>query len=978
MNFMGLGFSFGTKNEGKAVAAFEKLGAGLQQVTGFMKGITEAGGGLANMVGTQLGREFEALSATFSTMKGIGSAAFSVVGIGVASVALGVTGLVYAFKGLGGAFKSVLNLGPSIVSAIGAPLKSAAAQLDLLTKGGMNLTSSLEGQAVSTGQTLRQLGANMGYTGKELDSFIAKATETSISLAIGADTAGKALRAWDESQSEMRALGFKSAAGLARFSEAFGINADLLRNNTLAMRKQLGFSDKAMSNVVGSMVALGQQTGDVAGALGELNQMQGFLARNAALMGDSMPEKQMVDFATSITAAGRAFFATGEDSDKAREFANSLGETMLKSRENIANMFAGTEGDIDSFAKELGVATGDISKAFGLIKEGPSGFITGMTEMYRSAKKNSTNTAEAMNFLRGRLSSVLGEDMTANLMSLFAKMDAKTLKSMSIVRGATADLDNLGKEAHDTGRTMADSLDFAQERMFDSFRKLGKPQAREWLTRVQGGMKDMRAQFAEMGKDSGPMGQFARKMSEISILGAQALLPDALQPITMIMGTLSEKMGPTIEMLGSMGANFTSLTGIITGAALGLMGWAAQARLTQKDTESFGDAMVRVGKEWINSSAEMINAAGTFFLDLSALFVNFDWKNLFAGEEQLQSTGNGVDELWSHAEDKFDKVKWTSIYDNFKEGFGVIWDLMWTDENKAKVQEKLDEFTKWLKDSFVAAVASVDWGAIAGDIMSQLLGGLASLPGKLGEKIGNIWAESDQNDTGKDLGSWFGAKLGSFIGGDKLFAETMSQQDKIKSGLQSITATAKDEFGNSMNTFIGEDMQTSAEVTEYYAQKMSKSLENVTLQGADLFQGMWYGIEKSTSDSLARIDILAQGMVSSLAQILRLSTDIVDRSMNASAPGAVPAVNEARERQLKAQTGEAAIHDPYWYRGAGGYEELFVNRMDRLILAVESMRVSGTGPTISVGAAQTPRSVASAAPFGVPYPGRGRSGGVTG
>ena len=1006
LNFAGLGFSFAAKGAKGVKTAFQGLAGAAGAALEILDGLTGTGQGLAHSIGTVLGGS---LSLVVDLFKTVGSTALATGALIASAMALATAGI----SSVLGALEYVVTLGPNLAKSMGSALSSVGDQIQTLASAGRDLTSGMESELQQAGITARQMGGDFGYTGDKLNKFEADVVSMSQKLNIGASEAAKAHRAWIESSDQLTKAGFANETEFQRLNAALGTNGDMFRNNLLKMDKSMHLSGASMSRVLGSLQAMGQHAGDVSGALGKLDEVQKLMNRNMMLGGKAMPEEQMVGFTTSITGAATAFMALGQNSEVAMEHAFTLGDVMLSARENTADMFAGNADDLDSFSQELGITLNDIGKASELIKQGPAGFMEVMSEMVQKASKDGKLTGNAFVALNSRLTKLTGsKDMAADLLNVFQNMDDGTKQAVKTTREATSTLGALGNEIHRTGRSMEDEFARAQDIMFTKFRALGKPAATAWLKRVNQGMKEFGKTLQGFKGDDSPMGQFVNKMSEASSIGAQAFLPESMQATTVVMGTMLEKMGPTIDMMGKLGLNMTSISGIATTAAAGLAVWVASAMKAKGPTESLGQAMARTGKVWINEVSGMVHTAANWLGEIAKMFAEFEWDKLFSGPDPKAATGDGIDSLLAHAKQKFGDIDWAGIGANLWTGLSKMWQYIWgaiaTDENKQFVSDKIDEYGILLKRAITDMMGSINWGVVFKDVFLGVMKALIvdipkalaiDLPGALGEMLAGGASRTGYVDAkGNSLTKEEGRRppvdklrqqatdaneaLQSIsLPVEKLQSQSQvvsaslmsvslpveklhSQSAEITQSIQSVHDDVELMSKNSLHTFIGDDMAKAVELTEKHSDSMVKVFDNLALQGQDAFAKMWYGITHDAEAAVNQISRIAENLVSNLEQIAVMKATITDAASQPSDRFAIPAANEERNRRIEQLAGDKAVHSPLWYEGAGGYKDLFSARMDRLIAVVEGLRFQTTPAAAGAAPKPPPKSFVPSPPPG--------------
>jgi len=486
-------------------------------------------------------------------------------------------------------------------------LKDIADGIGNIATAGRNLTIGLEAEMQQLSVTTRATGANFGFTGKALSAFSGRAAGMAKSLNVDANTAALSLRAWTEAGDELRAMGFKSAQEVARFSAAFGVNADVLRNSGLRMRKEFGMTDEQINQVIGSFTMMGQISGDVTAAMNDMPKMMDLLRRRASMMGKSLDSKDLASYAASTAALASGFMQVGQSSDQARESAMQISETMIKAKETFKGMFAGTQTDIDQFHKALGISVGDIGVAFDTMTQGPDEFLAGLAGMVRDAKRVGKDIDFTL--LHGQMESVFGPDQAATLVNFFRSADDATLDLMKSVKKTPADLGKLGKEAHRTGRTLADSFELAKDSFVMSFRAIARKEARVFVSDTGKEFSKFNDQLRGLVERGGPLAAVISKFSELHQLGVMALLPKTLRPMAAVLGEILKEVTPMAGVLGSLGFRFNMLLSplfLIAAALAVAIGWFAKLRMEGKSTDEALAIIATTVKEKFTQSVDFL------------------------------------------------------------------------------------------------------------------------------------------------------------------------------------------------------------------------------------------------------------------------------------------------------------------------------------------------------------------------------------
>lgn len=772
LNFLGLGFSFGAKDAGldaalgginnqfkqlddsvksfQATAAeglspAEGLASDLQgQLSDLQKDAT-AGVDLGDAIdlgdaedataGIDLGDALDLGDAGEKAKEDVGGLT-DAMGDMATEAALGGTGFGrMANSVLGGAGKITgamgwvgLAIGP-IISGFGEAAESAGGMVDAVTglparagavihriaNEGINLTNSLEGEAVALGQTARAVGANMGYVGRDLQRFIGQSTGMAMGLNIGADEAARAIRAWDESAETLGATGLSSARDLARLTAGLGINADVLRNSTLELRN-LGAEDEQIHRITSALTMMGRETGDVSGALNELPQIMQMLERRRAL-GDT-PE-QMTAFATDTAAAARGLFAFTQDSERARSMAADLAGQVTESREAFQNMFAGVEDQLPQLVTELAITRGEVQESFRLMEGGPGGLIEAMGNMVQATRaaggtqeEQSRRVERLMEFMRGRLQQVFGTEMTATLTGFWRTMDSETVAAMGAVRNASVDLSQLGADAHSTGRTMQEVFERMKATFQTRMRRGGRGTARQFLQETRESLDAVGNTMERMARSTGPLGDAMAVLSNTQTIGALALLPEGMRGTAIAADALREQMMPLIQAFSSWGGLLnTAVAGVALFAtevmaeldAINKEAKAAGVRLNE--AEAFGLAIDRVADNWATKLTEMIDDIEGWVTAAIDAFAELDFGALFetpAGGEE-----SGVMRALRRIVDRLGEIDWRQMWGRLREGFTNLFKVL-----RPWFVKKIEQIQAIVTNRIGAWWEGIDWGEV--------------------------------------------------------------------------------------------------------------------------------------------------------------------------------------------------------------------------------------------------------------------------
>ncbi len=495
-----------------------------------------------------------------------------------------------------------------------------------LAEDGGNLTTSFEATMHQNYKTTRQMAANFGYTGKELKKFSSQAQSMNLSIGVGVEEAGAAIKNFGlVNKSTWKALGVEGVEDLAKAADVFKIDVSEMRSNLQTMTGVLGMNDTQVGAVISSYQEMGSQLGDVGTAMKSLPKILDKLQRKATLMGKSLDPEQLAKLAKETAAASAGFFNMGFGAEEAQSMAEAMIESTISGQENIANIFAGTESDLGKLLEGLSIAGGDINSAFELMREGPSGFLKGFNSLVKSSGRDS---AYLMNLMRGQIEQAFGKEGAQGIMAMVTRGSDASFNAMAKVETATKSLGKATKEAYVDQRTFADRHQLIEDLFLTRLRNIGSEGGSlqsKFLKRSKEAHNAFASTVESLVKKGGPLGKMAEKMAEIHILGAKALLPDALLPMADVFGSLAKEAAPFAMLLSAMWPMIAAIASPIGLLVIGLGAVAARIGWLMAEGKTFGEALGVLGDD----IEGVLKTVGEFAQKGAAMFMKWfnsvDW-----------------------------------------------------------------------------------------------------------------------------------------------------------------------------------------------------------------------------------------------------------------------------------------------------------------------------------------------------------------
>jgi len=588
LNFQGIGFSFAAKDNGllayqkQVLSGFNAINAQVAQMNkgGGMKPPGGGTGGGAPGGGAPAGASMAMPVIPDPTKKAGAWAAF---GTTVKKTMGGIfTSTRTTTKELGGmadvghklrAILGQLRLGNLLEGLSLANLNQISDTVEKLGSAGRNLTTGLEAEFVSMGKTSKATFANMGYGADQIKKLSGQAAGMAKGMNIDVGKATESIYALAFAEEEFAAIGVKSAKDIAKFSEVTGTDMKATAMALKTMSDGYGISNEALKQLTSSTLAFGQESGDVGAAVGKLPALMDQLSKTTDRYGNVLRGADLAAFAQESIALSAGFYSIYKDAGKAEAATAAITQALAAGRAGYSDLFTGVQSDMPQIITDLSIVGGDFSKAFEMLQSGPESFAAGMVEMSQEVGRTGGDVKKFAATMQSRMKASLGEEATVALTDMMVQSGAGLKDVMKKSHEATVTISEIGKAGFSSGRTLAESMQLAEDSMEMRFRKIGIGSTRTFVTEAQKNFKNFGDQMEHLAGAGGPMAAIVSKLSEISSQGATAFLPDSLKPAAALFGNLLSTMGPALGIIGSLGFRFSMLASPLTllAAPLGLL-----------------------------------------------------------------------------------------------------------------------------------------------------------------------------------------------------------------------------------------------------------------------------------------------------------------------------------------------------------------------------------------------------------------------
>lgn len=540
-------------------------------------------------------------------------------------------GLQKEFRGLG---KEILGLSriQTMLSAFSFDkLDEMAGKLKGIGSGGIELTGNLQQTFTQLNKSTKSYGAQVGFTGKELSSFTAKASGLAYSLNTDASAAAKAVYGLQAVSSNgvktsdiLEQMGIKGDAAFIKLADQSGVAGDELGYNVAQMASKTGLGAKAVSDLSNMMIQFGMDVADPSQGLAKMNDLTAILEKRT-ILGDK-PE-QVEKFAKGIMASANAFYTFTKDGKGAMGAAESLAKALTEGKEGFKNLAMGAANDLPDILKNLSIGGMGASEALKSMSESPEEFLKKYADTL-SGIKDPKQLEAAVEFFRAHVSKGFGEAGDLITRMLGDATGRKALKEMDI-KALTERSKNAAtviQSGFSDGLTDQDRFERMQQKFDNQLRQLGSVSTKDFLRETGKAMDNFAGMLGRVGRDTGSVSGFiVNKLGDIKKFGATGLFPADMRGPLVATGEAAEALISPLAKLRAAGINvlspFGALTAVFAGLGAKFLGARAQLEAQmRKSLKATGKTQKQIDEQIAANSASLNTQA---FLQVGTSIINF-------------------------------------------------------------------------------------------------------------------------------------------------------------------------------------------------------------------------------------------------------------------------------------------------------------------------------------------------------------------
>lgn len=575
MNFGGLGFAF--KGEDDLSPTAQKVSSGIDRVWGSFKKL----GSTTRTVSGGLKKSFGAIGSKF---KGIGQRGRSAIG--------GITG---SIQGMAGSLQS-----PELDSAFSSLYAQFGKQFGQITAGMNVSTKELSTMKNVIGSVAHSLNADMGATAETWASFRKQGIK--LNEVLGTKGARQTIKR------------------LVKVMDVMGIQGEQLSLIVSQLNKGFGFTEKRTGKLLDSVFALGKHFNMGREAVQEYPAILESLNTQLYDFYKGAKPEDIEALTVSIVKLGGGFKESlGIKAPQAMELARNVFTKLAESKRDIEKMFIGLGGEFGGFAKEMGMASGDIHQMFGMIRKDPKAFMDRLFEMTKSVKERFGEQSTQYRRLLQVSNEAFGPDVVRAMRGNWVKGQEAMKGSTEALKNSVGALGKASEKAFSTGRTRGEAYSMMVDNMRQRLHGVVRQDLNKWMKRQRKGFSGLTKTLKGVIKKGGPLAAVTKRLIMFNKVGVSALLPN-LKGLGPLMGQTLGQMAPMITALGSMGVKFSTIGKLLAPGGIILAGMALFDKgMREKIVTGIGKAVSYIKEKFpdaINTIAGFLSSIPRYISDM--------------------------------------------------------------------------------------------------------------------------------------------------------------------------------------------------------------------------------------------------------------------------------------------------------------------------------------------------------------------------
>lgn len=490
------------------------------------------------------------------------------------------TALANGAKGLGSQVSTGLS---RMNQAGGRALGGITGALDTMASRALNpkIDNAFSSMNAQFAKTWGEVTVGMNMTGKEANKW--QRTIGSAAFALNADM-GQTAKSWVEFRKQGVKLdelfGVKGMSGsiktLIKVTSTFGMEGQQIALMASGLIKGFDFTEKKVRLLMGTVYRMGKAFNVGQEMMQEMPGILSTINKELADFGTPADRKNVDHYTQSIVKLSVGFKeALGMSAKDATATAKGLFGTLMGERRNLVDMFRGMGGEFTEFSKAL-AEKGGVRKALMMVLQDPAKFMDKLREMAKKTAEQGGTMGVSFQRLVGVMNKTLGPDVTyamkgnwdkaSGAMSVLDKIATETTKNLKALTDAA-------NKAYKSGRTEGDAFTIMLQSQEARIHKLSAPAMTKWIGEQKKGFDKFYGGLKEVADEKGPLGELTRRLLLVQRVGLSGLFSGLGGMGPMITKTVQE-MGPMLAAFAHFGMALSSIKALLLPGGVILLGLA--------------------------------------------------------------------------------------------------------------------------------------------------------------------------------------------------------------------------------------------------------------------------------------------------------------------------------------------------------------------------------------------------------------------
>jgi hypothetical protein len=572
-------------------------------------------------------------------------------------------------------------------------------------------TTNTEAFGIAASKISAHTLAGLNLTSKQMGAAKSQITGIAYGLNMDVGAVADSFKALQQSQVDVKKIGFGSFSEFQRFITVAGVDAKAFAATIGKMRSQFHMTDDQIKDTITSTIALGKHFNMGAEAAQGISNTIGVLANEGATLWAELGPEKTKQFLEGTQELSIAYMNAGNTAEDAQKLALSFGQAMIKSRAGVQDLYSGLTEDLSPAAEVLTENFGSVEIAFQSLQNSPGELAKRLVKAAGAIQKTAKSPEQAQMAL-ARFSGQIAKTFGPEAAALIGGSNAKTQASFEAVDkelnkpGGLADKNGVLKQMannYESGLTPTELLARATDQFRTKLKGLMHETDAQFLDRFNKSAAVTEDKLSQIANRGGLLGKATSMMVEFSMHGLGGVASMVSKNYGPAMAVLIQQFGPVIQNLHNllplltMFANPIVLIGAaLAGAAVYLDGFGGSAEVLSATLDN-----------WIDKAGEFASKAIDTIVRVAPIVFN--------------AVGKALAHLWN-------AINWKKVEEVALKIGETLWDGIKT------IASKIPDLAKKITEIFM----NIDWSAVwakAKDALVDAGKGLVTIGQSIGTEI---------------------------------------------------------------------------------------------------------------------------------------------------------------------------------------------------------------------------------------------------